>query len=342
MRFRPILLACLLLAGSLPVATVLPAHGQPARPRLVLKDGTYQVITKYERKGDRVRFYSAERDAWEEIPADLVDWKATGEWNRQHPGIAGDSGSGTQPDISQSGGMSEAAKIDAEERAARDSEKARMPFVAPGLRLPDETGVWALDTYQGRIELIHLPQSNGDLNRAPEHSIKAAPLITSAGAREAVHVEGGSSRVQFHVDSPIFFVSLDAPPGESDEPLGHALTVDTHGAPDLRDKDSHSSPDSRYFVLRMNSSNNLRTILAQEVSRMAQPGGSVEITGMKKEILPGGRWMKLTPANPLLIGEYALVEVLSPQDVNLDVWTFGLNPRAKENGDPRMPEETTP
>lgn len=331
-RLRPILLACLLLAGTLPVAS------QPTRQRLVLKDGSYQVITQYERKGDRVRFFSAERDDWEEIPASLVDWDATVKWNRQHQ--AG-SDSAT-PDTSQPEGMNEAAKIDAEERASRDAENARMPFISPGLRLPDETGVWALDTYQGQIELIHLPQSNEDLNKASEHSIKAAAIVTSAGAREAVRIEGGSARVQFHVEAPVFFVSLDAPAGEIDEPPGNALTVDTHGAAEIKDKNAHSSPDSRYFILRMNSSHNLRTILAQEVSRIAQAGASEDITEMKKEILAGGRWMKLTPKNSLLIGEYALVEVLSPQDVNLDVWAFGLNPRAKENGDPRMPSETTP
>src|ERR1700675_3274059 len=54
--------------------------GVPVLPRgkkLVLKDGSFQVIRSYERNGDRVRYYSVERGEWDEIPAAMVDWDAT-------------------------------------------------------------------------------------------------------------------------------------------------------------------------------------------------------------------------------------------------------------------------
>jgi hypothetical protein len=329
------------LAALVLMTAIFPALAQPGRQRLILKDGTWQVITKYEVKGDRVRFYSAERDEWEEIPENLIDWTATGKWNHDHRPSA-EASSAAAPAVTDPG-QSEAAKIDAEERAAREAEAARIPVVAPGLRLPDESGLWVLDTFQGTPELVHVEQSNGDLNRATEHSIVRANIVSSQGAKELIRIEGASAKVQLHVDDPVLYISLDNPSAASEEVPSSALTVDTHGASSaVKDKSSHSSPDSRYAILRVNSSHNLRTVLATEIARLGQPGHSEDIIETNKENLPGGRWMKITPKIPLLIGEYALVEILSPHEVNLDVWAFGVSPRARENKNARSAIYATP
>src|SRR5579871_1121684 len=139
----------LLGAPPLPAQTHTPLPTKPGAPptgtnhRLILKDGSYQIVRKYEIVGDRVRYLSLERGGdWEELPESLVDWEATRKWERDHAEEIANS-------EESSPAMKEAENIDKEESAERAEEAARMPEVAKGLELPDEDSVFVLDTYQG-------------------------------------------------------------------------------------------------------------------------------------------------------------------------------------------------
>src|SRR5204862_4087779 len=109
-----------------------PAQCQTLAKRLILKDGSYQLAAKYEIKGDRIRYYSSERGEWEEIPKNLIDWDATEKYEQGRL---------------QGAPSPEAVQLDKELEAEQKAEEARSPHVAPGLRLPEEGGVFLLDTF---------------------------------------------------------------------------------------------------------------------------------------------------------------------------------------------------
>src|ERR1700729_1770823 len=92
-RLHASILATALLVGCAPVPAVYSQHTTalqpdtttPHRTRLILKDGSYQIVMSYKVVGKVVRYVSAERGgAEEEIPLELVDMDATQRWERQH------------------------------------------------------------------------------------------------------------------------------------------------------------------------------------------------------------------------------------------------------------------
>jgi hypothetical protein len=63
--------------AAAPPAQDAPEPGLPTGKKLMLKDGSFQLVREYEVDGDRVRYFSIDQRDWEEIPASLVDWDAT-------------------------------------------------------------------------------------------------------------------------------------------------------------------------------------------------------------------------------------------------------------------------
>lgn len=328
--FSPMLalLTTVLICGLM---SLLPAQAQTANKRLILKDGSYQIVTQYKVLGARVRYFSAERADWEEMPSKLVDWKATEKWAKEHqlPGGIAAKPPATSP------AEAEAAAIDNQEQSARAEENARTPQVQPGLRLPDQTGVWVLDTFRARPELVELVQNSGNLNPRTGHNVTPEELTSSGALKKSVQFDGATSKVQLHVDLPVFYVSLSLPPGKNDnaDSLSPAFTVDTHGASLTDGKYSYSSPSSRYVIVRVwnNMRRNYRELTPFRLnpSGNTAPGGNV--IPVKAQILPGARWMKLTPSTTLTIGDYALMEILGPREVNLSLWDFRVDPQGPDN-----------
>jgi hypothetical protein len=328
------------IAGTLPVSSAFAqdseqqdranrkvltpdAPGLAHNHRLILKDGTYQVVRKYEIAGDRVRYMSLERDGdWEELPYDLVDWDATRKWEQKHTGPF----EGAEE---ASPGMKEAAELDKEEAAERDEAKARMPEIVKGLDLPDEDGVFVLDYYQGTPELVELTSSDLGMNQKNRKGL--ATLNPLAGTKATLELQGTHAKIHLHVNDPSIYLSVESQ-DQVEQVLSHSLTVQTHGAQDVATrKHGARSPRSGFAIVKADERNAVRIIGAVHVAPNGDVTQSEDVIPTKIEVLPGKHWMKLTPETNLTVGEYALVEILSPSDISESVWDFRVDPRMGDN-----------
>ncbi len=293
--------------------TTLPSLAQNAPPRrLILKDGSYQLVTKYEVKGDRVRYYSSEREDWEELPNSLVDWPATEKYekDRESP-------------------PPEAVQLDKE----LEREDIPLPEVTPGLRIPEDTGVFLLDNLAGEPQLVEINQTEGDINRNTKVNILRGAINPVAGAKQTVELEGAHSRVQSHVGVPSLYIRLDETPPAS----GPASNRSGSKGDQTRQSSQPPTASDRFRILHVEVKGNKRIVAGVKrelTGKIAHEQNAIKTTLTE---LKGG-WLKLTPLQGLPPGEYALVEMAESGGMNLYVWDFGMNPKAPANPNPWKPD----
>jgi hypothetical protein len=304
-----------------------PDTTTPHRTRLILKDGTYQIVMNYRITGNIVRYISAERGGEEEeIPLSLVDLDATHRWEKQHAQPGPTDPNNPQPPA-----------IDPELLKEEADRAALTPEVAKDLRLPEEDSTLALDTYRGTPELVPLAQTDSDLNRNTGHNLLKAAVNPLSAAHPIVTLKGETSPVQLHVKDPVLYLRI------GDESVGNTagtpLTVDTHGATSRIPNDpGGGSPDSRYVVVRTDVRTGARVIFSFRIPLLGTGQHQEDVIETTIELLPGGHWLKVTPKEPLDFGEFALMEVISDKAVNLGVWDFGVHPVSPENRDIIKPD----
>jgi len=315
------IVATLVLTAS--VTIVSPhASAQQLAQRLILKDGSYQSVTKYEVKGDRVRYLSAERDEWEELPSSLVDWPATEKYEKER---------GSAP-------VPEAAELDKQFKAEHAAEQdPDLPQVAPGLRLPELAGMYLLDNFKGQPQLIEVQQNEGDVNRNTKTNILRGAIIPAAGAKQTIELEGEHASVYSHVSVPAIYISIDddAPPvGETASAKMSQPSLDAPRKPDQPQQPEQASvPFDRFLLIRLKTKSGKRIVGDMKRSangKVSQQQDSVKTTIDKV----AADWLKLTPTDDLQPGEYAVVEMKGSEGMNLYVWPFSVNPNAPANANP--------
>jgi hypothetical protein len=262
--------------------------------RLILTDGSYELISQYQVRGDRVRYFSSERNEWEEIPYSLVDWDATGKF-------AGQAVRETSE-----------RKDEALQRAAieRMEDEAHAPLVAPGIRLPSPDGIYLLDVFQSIPELNPLVQNGADLNKNTGRNILRGVLNPIAGPRQTIELKGLHARIQAHVLLPMIFFPMD--PGDSSAGYSSATAKD------------------HIRIVRCGEKKGNRVVAALDIAIYGKVQQRADYIEVKVEPI-SDYWLKISPSIPLKPGEYALVEFDGKGSMNQFVWDFGVNPAAPQN-----------
>ncbi len=142
---------------------------------------------------------------------------------------------------------------------------------------------------------------------------------------------GAHAKVHLHVNDPAIYLSLEGQ-DEVEEVLSHAVTVQTHGAKEVANrKHGAHSPQSGFAIVKVDERKTVRILGAVHISPTGKVTQSEDVIPTKAEVMPGKHWLKLTPETTLTIGEYALVEILSPSDISQSVWDFRVDPRTGDN-----------
>jgi len=291
------LVVALLLTGVLAFADT---------QRLILKDGSYQTVTKYEIKGDVVRYYSAERSQWEEVPNDMVDWDATKKYQTAHPTVE-----------------QQEAREKAEEEAeakqqAIDAKEALTPEVAPSLKLPASGGIFVLDEYGSAPQLVPLTQNNIQIDQHTGKNILMHTISPVIPTTQSIEIPKAHALVQVHVARPVVYVNIDT---DEDD----AVTNRENGRP------RPSSDAYLYQFVKLNEKRNSRVLTSISTNMAGVESEKRSELQTIGSLTPGNVWIKIQPKQDLPPGEYAVVQILGPYKINPYVWDFGVNPKAPQN-----------
>jgi hypothetical protein len=262
--------------------------------KLVLKDGNYQLVREYQRSGDRVKYFSAERGDWEEIPAAIVDWDATAK--------AEAAAAASKDDLLK--------KV----RQQQEQQRREMPLdvdaslpVAPGIFLPPGEGLFVVE---GK-SVTQLDQVAAQIRTDQKQRLKQvlSPVPIVPGKRN-VEIPGAKSVRRINSERPEFY--LREAPSDPDRVTPIQTSSRLLG---------ESGPEVELIRLTVKGGKreieSIRSMFGQQVSE-------------DRNVIGIQRWdvaqnvFRFTLGEALPAGEYAFAQIL-PDGINLYVWDFGVD-----------------
>jgi len=284
--------------GASNAATRADSATRTQGKKLVLKDGNYQLVREYKRNGDRVRYFSSERGAWEEIPAAMVDWDATA---KAEAAAAASDDALLKKVRKQEEQQVKEAPLDVD---------ASLP-VAPGIFLPPGEGMFVVE---GK-SVTPLDQAEAQIRTDKKQVLKQvlSPVPIVPGKRN-VQLEGGKAIRRINSERPEFYLR-EAPPDPD-----RVSPIQTSSRP------GEMGPEVELVRLKVKGGKreieSIRSMFGQQVSE-ERNAVALQRWDIAKDVF------RFTLGEALPAGEYAFVQIL-PDAINLYVWDFGVDRKSSE------------
>jgi hypothetical protein len=265
--------------------------------KLVLKDGSFQIIREYQRNGDRVRYYSLERADWEELPAAMIDWDATAKANAAQEKAA----------------ESLVQKVHHQQEEYRTD----MPLdidasleVAPNTFLPPGEGMFVVEG-KSVIQLEQVAaQQKTDKKQFLKQILTPVPIVPG---KQNIQIPGAHATLRVNSANPEFYLREAPPDPDRRSPIRKSSRPGENG-PEIVLVRAEVKGDSR----RLES---IESLFGQQV------GDKVNTISVQQWQIAQNVF-RYTLSQQLPPGEYALAEIL-PDGMNLYVWDFGVDDQSK-------------
>jgi len=261
--------------------------------KLILKDGTYQLVREYERNGDRVRYFSVERGEWEELPAAMVDWDAT----------AKDAAANEKTSAAL------VEKVHKQEEAKRMDNVADIDAslqVGEGAFLPSGEGLFVVEGKSVRLLQQVGSQTKTDKLRTLEQILSPVPIVPG---KRTVVIAGSHATLRLRSTAPEFYLREAPPDPDRVSPIEKSSRPGETG-PDvilIRAKVVHNGRELE----------SIKTMFGEAMAKDVN-----EVSIQRWEVAPSV--YRFTLSEALAPGEYVLAEIL-PDGLNYFVWDFGVD-----------------
>jgi hypothetical protein len=181
------------------------------------------------------------------------------------------------------------------------------PEAAPGLRVPGTSMPYALDSFDGKPELIPIQHSNVSVNNHTGANV-AGELAGSFfyKPKATTELRGEEAAVTLHSRRPILYFHIDG-------------------------DDDHNENLAGWAIVRAKPDRDRRIVAQIRFTQLTGHGKhNDDIIDTKEAHLPDG-WTTITPSEDLANGQYVLTPIYKGNLFASTVYAFGIDPSAPED-----------